>query len=136
MRGEYNNIDNDEGDVLELPPRARRILYLNNWLEAVGGTTSACAENTVTGDLPPAVTGNYLRVRGEYSRPAKRVGAPKELPPRARRIQMAFATVCDHTGTTSACAENTPHLTARTPTTRNYLRVRGEYQLNRRVNLQ
>ena len=51
----------------ELPPRARRILYLNGWLEAVGGTTSACAENTMGTVAVTGKPGNYLRVRGEYS---------------------------------------------------------------------
>ena len=50
------------------------------------GTTSACAENTVgTGQLVWA-TGNYLRVRGEYSFATENASPKRELPPRARRI--------------------------------------------------
>ena len=71
---------------LELPPRARRIRILIHDLEAVEGTTSACAENT---GAPPHTLnggGNYLRVRGEYLHITTNARADLELPPRARRI--------------------------------------------------
>ena len=72
-----------------------------------GGTTSACAENTVTIRVEGFQHGNYLRVRGEYLLPVKQMIPPAELPPRARRIPWC----------------------CKMPTrgNRNYLRVRGEY---------
>ena len=72
-------------------------------------------------------TRNYLRVRGEYLLVGDVIGEGKELPPRARRIHSSLILSTTLSGTTSACAENTP--TARPPQThhRNYLRVRGEY---------
>ena len=53
-----------------------------------------------------------------------------ELPPHARRIPCGSIGFLRFLGTTSACAENTnrPQRTGRG--TRNYLRVRGEYQWN------
>ena len=50
-----------------------------------------------------------------------------ELPPRARRIPPTEENFMGKSGTTSACAENTFHITFRRRSTRNYLRVRGEY---------
>ena len=52
-----------------------------------------------------------------------------ELPPRARRIPIAFFWGEVTAGTTSACAENTSWRRGRRFGWRNYLRVRGEYQL-------
>ena len=51
---------------MELPPRARRILniFLNICTEL--GTTSACAENTLSHYHYSDTQRNYLRVRGEY----------------------------------------------------------------------
>ena len=52
--------------MLELPPRARRILQ---WLQESTnelGTTSACAENTLAQFYNVVNFWNYLRVRGEY----------------------------------------------------------------------
>ena len=51
---------------MELPPRARRILRITEGKPKVGGTTSACAENTMGYRLSDLGPGNYLRVRGEY----------------------------------------------------------------------
>ena len=50
-----------------------------------------------------------------------------ELPPRARRILAGEAQRRTNQGTTSACAENTPHQHPNNPARGNYLRVRGEY---------
>ena len=50
------------------------------------GTTSACAENTVTHSAKVLVVRNYLRVRGEYPFDWAIGRTPWELPPRARRI--------------------------------------------------
>ena len=52
---------------------------------------------------------NYLRVRGEYIKTRTERVPGKELPPRARRIQVAAGGPQSHLGTTSACAENTKH---------------------------
>ena len=52
----------------------------------MGGTTSACAENTPWTLQAPTLFGNYLRVRGEYGFLNLLVNTCKELPPRARRI--------------------------------------------------
>ena len=71
------------------------------------GTTSACAENTVSkSSTAPTVM---------------------ELPPRARRIRGSPYIGSLYGGTTSACAENTVgfHWCGFPPW--NYLRVRGEY---------
>ena len=52
--------------LLELPPRTRRIL--SQLLNTTGqqGTTSACAENTWPHPRGSLEQWNYLRVRGEY----------------------------------------------------------------------
>ncbi|VEI98266.1 Uncharacterised protein [Corynebacterium matruchotii] len=52
----------------------------------MGGTTSACAENT--NDLTNQLLKirNYLRVRGEYTTIEGKKAIKEELPPRARRI--------------------------------------------------
>ena len=71
------------------------------------GTTSACAENTDWGAAGTPLSGNYLRVRGEYLKLKCRCRTNSELPPRARRIPARY-----HNFT--LCAWN-------------YLRVRGEY---------
>ena len=115
--------------------------------ELFAGTTSACAENTALAPHGLGKLWNYLRVRGEYGssymqRPPAVELPPRarrillkastrrwktELPPRARRIRPAFPARCIARGTTSACAENTPPKPSQSGSTRNYLRVRGEY---------
>ena len=47
VRGEYNELDDFYRNGLELPPRARRILANGHNRGLIGGTTSACAENTL-----------------------------------------------------------------------------------------
>ena len=91
------------------------------------GTTSACAENTpfARGKIQHAK--NYLRVRGEYYFTTGDGSVWLELPPRARRIRFSFKVKTNIFGTTSACAENTPHQSHHPQANRNYLRVRGEY---------
>ena len=75
--------------------------------KAAEGTTSACAENTVTIPATLEDMRNYLRVRGEYrfSWATNTIGT--ELPPRARRIRELRKSELSKLGTTSACAENT-----------------------------
>ena len=112
------------------------------------GTTSACAENTVSLRASSRVTRNYLRVRGEYwgcggggqwvwnylrvrGEYPPFFCAPnpkKELPPRARRIPTRPQDTWNKLGTTSACAENTKRKSCGRCCTWNYLRVRGEYR--------
>ena len=91
----------------ELPPHARRILAGEAQRRTNQGTTSACAENTPirTGQRHPRE--NYLRMRGEYVKPALLHKQYEELPPHARRIPIVQDFLGDFFGTTSACAENT-----------------------------
>ena len=70
---------------------------------------------------------NYLRARREYSEPNRVAVAAWELPPRARRILPGGHISLWGTGTTSACAENTPSNRCWWGGTRNYLHIRGEY---------
>ena len=93
------------------------------------GTTSACAENTGCGKPQPTSHRNYLRVRGEYCLPPYLRNFCRELPPRARRIQVKYHGHIMDRGTTSACAENTASRIPKYHMTWNYLRVRGEYCL-------
>ena len=95
------------------------------------GTTSACAENTYRAAFTIVHDWNYLRVRGEYCGFPCACRRRWELPPRARRIRPDRYETCRRRGTTSACAENTydPYRSGRPPW--NYLRVRGEYIVNR-----
>ena len=67
VRGEYTIVNTHECEVLELPPRARRILLEQACDLQIQGTTSACAENTKVKAWLGAFFRNYLRVRGEYT---------------------------------------------------------------------
>ena len=127
VRGEYTFIDGESGEELELPPRARRILQKSVETGAHGGTTSACAENTVPTICATWGSRNYLRVRGEYPTAYADTNACSELPPRARRILPSAAAYTLSPGTTSACAENTLNSRPCSLLGGNYLRVRGEY---------
>ena len=97
------------------------------WFQQPEGTTSACAENTDLKRASKTPIRNYLRVRGEYNPCPRVLWRRAELPPRARRIPATDGTPRAHTGTTSACAENTFKQTTPPPPRWNYLRVRGEY---------
>ena len=108
VRGEYSISHTQISYDLELPPRARRILPSPLFNEFPHGTTSACAENTTRAPKKLVCAGNYLRVRGEYSQTPHRSTGVAELPPRARRIRCFSTNSRSTTGTTSACAENTP----------------------------
>ena len=107
VRGEYAEAREKKIGMLELPPRTRRILQLDNIPTVPLGTTSAYAENT-------GLSNNL------YS-------TPLELPPRTRRILAHELGVTILMGTTSAYAENTTVSAAQRPSPGNYLRVRGEY---------
>ena len=127
VRGEYRTNNITVTLSMELPPRARRIPPRCDKNLIKMGTTSACAENTgVLGSLG-AVTGNYLRVRGEYPYGTRFPPLAWELPPRARRILCVVGFTWVLGGTTSACAENTLRIVSKAWLARNYLRVRGEY---------
>ena len=94
----------------------------------MGGTTSACAENTHCVGVTACTERNYLRMRGEYGGGRVPTRCSGELPPHARRILLAFSGALPAVGTTSACAENTP-CSPKTGLCRwNYLRMRGEYE--------
>ena len=107
VRGEYHASHVSSSRNSELPPRARRILPGQKRGAHRTGTTSACAENTNRDGLEPVVSGNYLRVRGEYPISRNRNDWSSELPPRARRIPAPINSRHCSRGTTSACAENT-----------------------------
>ena len=66
VRGEYSPVSPIGRGLLELPPRARRILQRVHVVLNLLGTTSACAENTFRFLLQKYYSWNYLRVRGEY----------------------------------------------------------------------
>ena len=118
---------NRRGLELELPPHARRIQRLEKLITGYPGTTSACAENTLMVSGTGSGTGNYLRMRGEYNSTPVNRRPPAELPPHARRILLFPVAASLSTGTTSACAENTPRGGGCADFLRNYLRMRGEY---------
>ena len=127
VRGEYIGLFVWWFCRVELPPRARRILLDPSDKGHTEGTTSACAENTLTTTAPWHPRGNYLRVRGEYNQVKPSFWSSSELPPRARRILSNPHARGAVLGTTSACAENTPMPGSLAMPCRNYLRVRGEY---------
>ena len=127
VRGEYQRLNDTNIDLRELPPRARRIPSGNLTPATLTGTTSACAENTPLWRPPVHARRNYLRVRGEYRRSISGIVTIMELPPRARRIRTDCFLKQSHTGTTSACAENTFGAVFLINIIGNYLRVRGEY---------
>ena len=128
VRGEYDKPVAVYRDILELPPRARRIHLASRFNRHFRGTTSACAENTPI--IPTIIEAirNYLRVRGEYPRGGFCGLELEELPPRARRILDLAEPAHVPRGTTSACAENTVFIAFSRLAARNYLRVRGEYR--------
>ena len=66
VRGEYTTKTFAEWIYQELPPRARRILFVVIVRVVLMGTTSACAENTFLCLSDHLLHRNYLRVRGEY----------------------------------------------------------------------
>ena len=127
VRGEYRSRSTCSAKSSELPPRARRIPGQASAPLITGGTTSACAENTMVKTTKPALRWNYLRVRGEYTPLTWTNSNVRELPPRARRIRHQHASRGRNPGTTSACAENTGSVAKPAFLSRNYLRVRGEY---------
>ena len=127
MRGEYYPSTASRTHSTELPPRARRILELCNNFQPFSGTTSACAENTLLRRFRRRLSGNYLRVRGEYEGRVWGGSTSGELPPRARRIPGRRLFQHPPFGTTSACAENTFGGGVVVVVRWNYLRVRGEY---------
>ena len=129
VRGEYVKLLTCINRLLELPPRARRIQGAKRGRGSMGGTTSACAENTGIGWRLRLTTWNYLRVRGEYRVVLPSRVITEELPPRARRIHGTVHVTCGEDGTTSACAENTERQGGPGLVFGNYLRVRGEYTL-------
>ena len=111
------------------------------------GTTSACAENTVSLRASSRVTRNYLRVRGEYwgcggggqwvwnylrVRGEYPPFFARQIPKRNYlRVRGEYdshsITKNARIGTTSACAENTKAVDSAKIGNGNYLRVRGEY---------
>ena len=107
VRGEYTSNTSRSAGQEELPPRTRRILFKRQLPKDWMGTTSAYAENTVANRPVFHQTGNYLRVRGEYTPSAPHLSRLWELPPRTRRIHRHKSFTGAGVGTTSAYAENT-----------------------------
>ena len=107
VRGEYRIWIFPTCAMMELPPRARRIHCRCICKHTRRGTTSACAENTLTWGCFATRIRNYLRVRGEYEKNPYSQKTGLELPPRARRILGDNLNQFLRDGTTSACAENT-----------------------------
>ena len=107
VRGEYRIWIFPTCAMMELPPRARRIHCRCICKHTRRGTTSACAENTLTWGCFATRIRNYLRVRGEYEKNPYSQKTGLELPPRARRILHIGGGDELQIGTTSACAENT-----------------------------
>ena len=68
-------------------------------------------------------------MRGEYGGLSSCGSVIMELPPRARRIPQTTRGAVSPTRTTSACAENTHLGLKQSNSPRNYLRVRGEYEI-------
>ena len=128
MRGEYPALSLTPTSKQELPPHARRILDTKIDPTNLGGTTSACAENTLLSISHRGRAWNYLRMRGEYPTTLAAALKEAELPPHARRIQDAKIAQAEAKGTTSACAENTLTFSWACASRRNYLRMRGEYR--------
>ena len=127
MRGEYQHPTGTTWGFSELPPHARRIPAATATGCAIRGTTSACAENTLTAlDLPESLR-NYLRMRGEYFANRPQDSEKVELPPHARRIRCEAGFLLFTGRTTSACAENTLGPQDQQISSGNYLRMRGEY---------
>ena len=126
-RGEYDLLFILAFILRELPPRTRRIPFLDFTHMPEDRTTSAHAENTARITSLRGIRRNYLRARGEYIDIGALFLAVEELPPRTRRIQHHSSSVSSSPGTTSAHAENTyPHGWFG-KTFGNYLRARGEY---------
>ena len=127
MRGEYYGDPTEGTPPPELPPHARRIPPHATHSLIASGTTSACAENTLSKTRTRRLYWNYLRMRGEYLGENSGGSYTVELPPHARRIR-EHGLVCPVLkGTTSACAENTHTTHATVCRVGNYLRMRGEY---------
>ena len=85
MRGEELEYQPKMVGPWELPPHARRragVPTENGWPM---GITSACAEKSRDVAIRVGHSGNYLRMRGEESRPMTALRPPSELPPHARR---------------------------------------------------
>ena len=129
VRGEYAALKHSYAELAELPPRARRIPQHTICTPLEFGTTSACAENTGCGRCTRTSQWNYLRVRGEYQHLPGAFRQSWELPPRARRILAEEVIAQARMGTTSACAENTFGGVFCVFVSWNYLRVRGEYNI-------
>ena len=131
---------------MEIPPRARRrvdveqckVLRLGNTSACAEksrpgattadhiGNTSACAEKSLPAVAVSAHGWKYLRVRGEEGLVAPETRRAKEIPPRARRRVLGDVAPCFNPGNTSACAEKRSLDGLGLVEHGKYLRVRGE----------
>ncbi len=92
----------------------------------MAGNTSACAEKSVQHSGKHGAGGKYLRVRGEEYKLFSDAAAKKEIPPRARRRELAPRASVGVDGNTSACAEKRELALQKKLRSGKYLRVRGE----------
>ena len=108
MRGEERFPTATSDPTMELPPHARRrgCAYVETWRAL--GITSACAEKRWRRRDCWSVKWNYLRMRGEERTRLKVPNPSGELPPHARRRDIALDLRCMLRGITSACAEKSP----------------------------
>ena len=127
LRGEYDTLDAQSSNALELPPLARGIRGVVSVQAANWGITPACAGNTLGRLLVELVLLNYPRLRGEYSASAAFSFFSMELPPLARGILLPLISAVLSVGITPACAGNTKWNVAHCYSPWNYPRLRGEY---------
>ena len=92
----------------------------------IPGITSAYAEKRVLGVLIVDGSGNYLRIRGEETKPHSESLPMPELPPHTRRRVSWEYRHWGSPGITSAYAEKSPFGCERGLWPGNYLRIRGE----------
>ena len=85
MRGEEDGLASFQASRSEIPPHARRRVYLRFPYFRRAGNTSACAEKRENDAVALVAWRKYLRMRGEESPMTVRITAASEIPPHARR---------------------------------------------------
>ena len=116
---------NIDFDLTGSPPRVRSRLGRGQERLRVHGITSACAEQTRTETAAPASQRDHLRVCGaDTVYDCSRV-SPVGSPPRVRSRRPSCQWIIEHSGITSACAEQTALSMARLMVAWDHLRVCG-----------
>ena len=126
MRGEEGTGRSGPGRLWELPPHARRRAWTRQSKAFLAGITSACAEKSIMTNPALPEHRNYLRMRGEETKPCGPDGCCEELPPHARRRAYRMDPGTISRGITSACAEKRLQAWPGLIQSWNYLRMRGE----------